>query len=79
MHELAALDADPWTRRGVAIAGGELAENLKKHVFANAKPLDPESTLEVKEAEKVTAVEKAAELFSVATESGEKFETKTII
>ncbi len=71
-----------------SISGNELAENLKKHVLANAG-----ESLEIKEGEKVIAVEEAAEallwqnsqskasakLFSVKTESGEKFLTKTIL
>lgn len=74
------------------ISGKELAENLKKHVIANAIGTenlkgaeDLGSTLLVKEGEKVTAIEKNGENFSVKTESGDlpaqagEFLTKTIL
>jgi alkyl hydroperoxide reductase subunit F len=67
-----------------ALSGSELAENLKKHVLANLG-----ESLEVKEGEKVTVIADAllpqggskasAKLFSVQTESGEKFLAKTIL
>jgi len=62
-----------------ALSGSELAENFKKHVLANAKPALTDSTLEVKESEKVSMIEKKADGFSVKTESGEEFETKTVL
>lgn len=68
-----------------SIGGHELAENLKKHVMANAmgtenlkEAEDTGSTLLVKE-QKVNNISKNSELFKVATEAGEKFETKTIL
>lgn len=73
-----------------ALSGQELADNFKNHVMANAK--DPDSalgaisTLEVKEGEKVVSLTApldsalgAGAVFSVKTESGEEFETKTIL
>lgn len=57
-----------------AISGAELAENLKKHVLANTG-----DALEVKDSEKVKSVIKSGDNFSVETESGDKFETKTIL
>src|SRR3989344_883030 len=69
----------------VSLSGPELAENLKKHVMANAKGADSapgtgstESTLEVKEGEKVTGLSKKGDNFLVKTESAE-FETKTVL
>jgi alkyl hydroperoxide reductase subunit F len=69
-----------------ALSGNELAENFKKHVLANA---GTGQTLEVKEGEKVNAIEKQGELFLVKTaspvdglrprESGKEFLTKTIL
>ena len=62
------------------ISGAELAENFKKHVEANTG-----KTLEVKEGEKVNAISKNGNLpaqaggFSVKTESGGEFLTKTIL
>jgi len=69
----------------VSISGADLANNLKNHVLANTG-----DSLEVKEGEKVIAVAEAllppaggskasASLFSVKTESGEEFLTKTIL
>ena len=69
-----------------SISGNDLAQNFKKHVLANTG-----DSLEVKEGEKVVAVEKALSIgipqgspipvtnFSVKTESGEEFLTKTIL
>jgi len=69
-----------------SISGGELAENLKRHVLANAKRTenlkeaeDLGSTLEVREGEKVTALTKQGENFLVKIEEGEEFETKTVL
>ena len=68
-----------------SLSGNELAENFKKHVLANA---GTGQTLEVKESEKVTAIEQAPKaletsalgaVFLVKTESGEEFLTKTIL
>lgn len=67
-----------------SISGNDLAQNLKKHVLANAG-----DTLEVKEGQKVVTVTDVGRLesrrptsvteFSVKTESGEEFQTKTIL
>lgn len=63
-----------------SLSGNELADNFKKHVMANAKSAEnPSSTLDVKEGHKVTAISKKGELFSVKIESGEEFETKTVL
>ena len=59
-----------------SISGAELAENFKKHVLANA---GVGQTLEVKEGEKVNTITKNNDNFSVKTESGEEFLTKTIL
>jgi alkyl hydroperoxide reductase subunit F len=59
-----------------AISGNDLANGLKKHVLANS---GTGQTLEVKEGEKVTALEKNETSFKVKTESGEEFTTKTIL
>jgi len=59
-----------------SLSGLELAENFKKHVLANA---GEGQTLEIKEGEKVTALEKKAELFEVKTETGAMFSAKTIL
>lgn len=66
------------------LSGNELAENFKKHIMANT---GEGQTLEVKEGEKVSSVTKSpstgsgplGELFEVSTESGEKFQAKTIL
>lgn len=75
----------------VAISGNELAENFKKHVMANAKTADKtDSTMEVKEGEKVISITRTVlgetslrtvleNSFSVKTESGEEFLSKTIL
>lgn len=63
-----------------AISGNDLAESFKKHVAANAKnEQNPDSTLEVKEGEKVVSVEKKENIFIVKTESGAEFSAKTIL
>ncbi len=75
------------------ISGPGLAENLKKHVMANAigsenskEAEDTGSTLLVKEGEKVNSIVKngdprqgGASLFTVKTESGQGFDAKTIL
>ena len=68
-----------------AISGNDLANNLKKHVMANAigteesKAGETNSTLLAKDSQKVTNIEKKANLFEVKTESGETFLAKTIL
>src|SRR5262249_49810991 len=63
-----------------AIAGNDLAENLKKHVVANAMgAATPDSTLEIKDGYKATKVDKADGGFGVTIESGETFSTKTVL
>ncbi|OGI95155.1 hypothetical protein A2917_00685 [Candidatus Nomurabacteria bacterium RIFCSPLOWO2_01_FULL_42_17] len=69
-----------------SISGNELAENLKKHVMANAigtenlkEAEDMGSTLLVKDGEKVIKIEKNGDNFKVKTESGGEFETKTVL
>jgi len=57
-----------------AISGQELADNLKKHVEAYKGEF-----LEIKEGEKVMAVEKSENGFKVKTESRVEYETKTIL
>jgi alkyl hydroperoxide reductase subunit F len=69
-----------------SISGNELASNFKQHVLANT---GAGQTLEIKEGEKVISVKKTeallpldgskASVFSVKTESGEEFLTKTIL
>ena len=58
------------------IAGKELAENLKKHVMTNVG-----DSLTVKEGSKVSNIAKvgASQNFSIKTEAGEEYETKTIL
>jgi alkyl hydroperoxide reductase subunit F len=58
------------------IPGNVLAENFKKHVFANT---GEGQTLEVLEATKVSDIEKKEENFLIKTESGKEFFTKTIL
>ena len=58
----------------VSLSGNELAENFKKHVMANMG-----KDLELKEGEKVKSVAKKGEIFSVTTDSGKEFGTKTIL
>jgi alkyl hydroperoxide reductase subunit F len=68
-----------------SISGAELAQNFKDHVLENVG-----ESLEVKEGHKVTAITKKeallpliegskASFFLVKTESGQEFETKTIL
>ncbi|MFZ2149680.1 MAG: FAD-dependent oxidoreductase [Minisyncoccia bacterium] len=57
-----------------SLSGNELAEGFKKHVMANVG-----DSLEVKDGEKVGSVAKNGELFSVKTESGAEFLSKTIL
>jgi alkyl hydroperoxide reductase subunit F len=64
-----------------SLSGNELAENFKKHVIANVG-----ESLEVKEGEKVTDVGRldsgrptSESLFYVKTESGQEFNSKTIL
>ena len=64
----------------VSIGGQELAENLKKHVNANAKDANStDSTLEVKEGIKVTNISKNGKNFKIKTDTEIEFETKTIL
>ncbi len=60
----------------VSLSGNELAENFKKHVLANA---GDNSTLEVKEGEKVISLIKNDTGFLIKTESGLEFSSKTIL
>lgn len=69
-----------------SISGHDLAENLKKHVLANAvgtenkkEAEDTGSTLVAKDGEKVSSVVKNGDLFEVKTESGDVFQSKTIL
>lgn len=57
-----------------AISGNDLALGFKNHVTANVG-----ESLEVQEGEKVVGIEKKGSGFSVKTESGKEFETKTIL
>lgn len=59
-----------------SLSGNDLAANFKKHVLANT---GEGQTLEVKEGEKVSSLEKDGENFKVKTESGQEFSTKTIL
>jgi thioredoxin-disulfide reductase len=59
-----------------AIPGTKLAEDLKNHVLNNAKETD---TLKVQEGLLVNNIKKSGENFLVKTESGENFETKTVL
>lgn len=59
-----------------AISGNELAEGFKKHVMNNT---GPEQTLEAKEGAKVVSLIKNQELFTVKTDAGEEFTSKTIL
>lgn len=56
------------------LSGNELAENFKKHVQANVG-----ESLEVQEGDKVTGIVKKENLFSVKTESGKEYISKTIL
>jgi len=64
-----------------SIGGAELATNFQKHVMANAKTTEnPDSTLEVKEGEKVKLISKNEDgTFNVTTEDDKVFQTKTIL
>lgn len=57
-----------------AIAGSELAENFKKHVYANVG-----EDLQLKEGQKVVGITKKENNFSVKTDKDEKYETKTVL
>jgi len=57
-----------------SISGNELAKNFKEHVLANTG-----DSLEVKEGEKVNTILKTGKEFSIKTESGKEFLTKTIL
>jgi thioredoxin reductase len=57
-----------------SLSGNELAENFKKHVTANVG-----ESLELCEGEKATSLTKSGENFSVKTESGKEFFSKTIL
>jgi len=56
------------------IAGSKLAEDLRDHVQANKS-----DKLEIKEGLQVNAVSKEEGMISIKTETGEKFETKTLL
>jgi alkyl hydroperoxide reductase subunit F len=64
----------------VSISGAELAENLKKHALANAG-----EDLKIKEGMKVISLKRTAprtvleNSFSTKTDSGEEFESRTIL
>ncbi len=62
-----------------SLSGNDLAQNFKKHVLANSNKEDPNSTLEVKEGEKVVSIEKKGEEFSVKLAKGDEFLTKTVL
>lgn len=56
------------------IAGAKLAEDLKNHVEANIG-----EKLQTKEGLKVQHISKNGEIFKVKTDTGEEFETKTVL
>jgi len=56
-----------------SVSGYDLAKMMKEHLFVY------KDAIEIVEGEKVVKVEKAAKGFKVFTESGKKFETKTIL
>jgi alkyl hydroperoxide reductase subunit F len=56
------------------IAGSKLAEDFKNHVLANKS-----DKLDIKEGLRVNAVSKENEILKIKTETGEEFETKTIL
>jgi len=58
----------------VEISGAKLAEDFKNHVLANAS-----DKLEVKEGLRVNNVSKNGNIFKIKTQSGEEYETKTIL
>lgn len=59
-----------------SLSGNELAKNFKSHVLANT---GEGQTLEVKEGEKVSNIEKDGGNFKIKTETGEEFISKTIL
>ena len=67
----------------VSIGGQELADNLKKHVNSNAKNTEnKDSTLLIKEGSKVVNIVKVGasqNIFSVKTDMGEEYQSKTIL
>jgi thioredoxin reductase len=69
----------------VSISGKDLADSFKNHVLANAKGSSTkkesglESTLEVKEGEKVISVIKDGDNFKVKTENGSEFNSRTVL
>jgi len=58
----------------IEISGAKLSQNIKDHVMANAGKI-----LQVKEGMKVIEVIKANDIFKIKTDSGEEFESKTIL
>ena len=60
----------------ISISGAELGENFKKHVLVNT---GENQTLEAKEGLKVSTITKETNSFKIKTDSGEEFETKTIL
>lgn len=58
----------------VSIPGTELAENLKRHVLANVG-----ESLEVKDRQKANTIIKKGNEFSIKTDGGEEFLSKTIL
>ena len=56
------------------IGGMELGENFKKHIMANAGDY-----LEVKDGQKALSVSKNENIFSVKTDSGAEYQSKTIL
>lgn len=58
----------------ISISGADLAKNLQKHVEAYA-----DDVLEIKELDKVTSVKKDGESFSISTENGEEYKSKTVL
>ena len=56
------------------IGGMELGENFKKHIMANAGEY-----LEVKDGQKAISVSKNENIFSVKTDSGAEYQSKTIL
>ncbi|MEK7572453.1 MAG: FAD-dependent oxidoreductase [Patescibacteria group bacterium] len=58
----------------VEISGAKLAEDFRNHVLANVS-----DKFEVKEGLRVSNVSKNGDIFKLKTESGEEYETKTIL
>ena len=56
------------------IAGAKLAEDLRNHVLVNKS-----DKLDVKEGLRVNAISKTGEILKIKTETGEEFETKTVL